>query len=197
MIKFIALSDIHGDITHFGTPGNANEIIHEVKKINPNIFAVPGNCDNLDIDRVLNKEGVGLHRKHVTIKGVAFAGLGGSLPCPGATPLEFSDEKMAAFLDESILGLDQGTPLILISHQPPYGTVADKLSSGMHVGSFSVSSFIEKHKPIACFCGHIHESRGLEKREHTWITNPGRLKDGWYAYAEYERKNINIELKQI
>lgn len=219
MLKFITISDIHGDIsefhkinedfenidavfvtgdiTHFGTVSDALEILRVIKSKARNVYAVPGNCDNQDIEKALNEEGFGLHGNHVTIKGVAFAGMGGSLPCPGATPFEYSDNKLASLLDESFLGLDPRTPAILILHQPPYGTIADKLKSGLHVGSVSVSNFIKKHNPLACYCGHIHESKGIEKRENTWIVNPGPLREGGYAYAEIDSGNIKIKLKNI
>jgi len=49
--------------------------------------------------------------------------------------------------------------------------------SGEHVGSRSVARIVEKYRPRAVLCGHIHESPGIVEGEVTMI-NPGPAKDG-------------------
>lgn len=55
---------------------------------------------------------------------------------------------------------------LYVFHSPPYGTVLDMIcdpSGGrrVHVGSFAVREFIEKHQPPVTLHGHIHESVDL------------------------------------
>ena len=51
-------------------------------------------------------------------------------------------------------------PLVLVCHAPPYGTVLDRISPGVHAGSTAVRDFIQKYQPEYFFCGHIHEAEG-------------------------------------
>ena len=75
-------------------------------------------------------------------------------------------------------------PLVLVTHQPPYGTLADVAGGFRHVGSESIRAFIEKNKPAVCFCGHIHEAQSVDHIDGTTIINPGPLRKGGYAYVE-------------
>jgi Icc-related predicted phosphoesterase len=54
---------------------------------------------------------------------------------------------------------------ILVTHSPPYG-VADRCGPkygavGLHIGDRSLNAAIERVKPKAVICGHIHEAFGL------------------------------------
>jgi Icc-related predicted phosphoesterase len=99
-----------------------------------------------------------------------IAGLCGSLPCPGKTPHEYSEEEYEALLE--MIHVPAGKLLIMVSHQPPAGTLNDQVSPGVHVGSKSVRHFIEKHRPLVCFTGHIHEGIAIDHIV-TVIVNPG------------------------
>ena len=103
--------------------------------------------------------------------GYYIAGLGCSTPTPFNTPGEYSEDEMARRL-APFAGLK---PLILICHCPPLGTDLDRVHKGMHAGSSSVREFIEKERPAAFFCGHIHEAEGVRLRlGDTLCINAGR-----------------------
>ncbi len=205
-MKIVALTDLHGktailklishqlqeadlvllcgDITHFGHRTDIAAIIGELSSLNRNILAVSGNCDNPDVQDYLEGEGLSLHGKTIDFGGCRLAGLGGSLPCPFPTRQEFKDELFASLLGDiaSDPGFS-GQNLILVSHQPPYGTKADRMIMGFHVGSRSIREFIETHQPLACFTGHIHEGRSVDYIGRTAIVNPGAAFKNNYALA--------------
>jgi Icc-related predicted phosphoesterase len=205
-MKIVALTDIHGrterlgdlagdlaaadllllcgDLTNFGREPQAEVVLSAVRSHNPKVLAVPGNCDHPDVAAYLVREGISLHAAHVIVNELAVLGLGGSLPCPGRTPNEFTDDELASFLSQAAAGLSHNVPWILVSHQPPRDTAVDRVRSGMHVGSRAVRAFIEDHKPAVCFTGHIHEASGMDSIGPTKIVNPGPLHMGHYAYAE-------------
>ena len=207
-MRIVALSDLHGetaglsamraevaaadvvllagDITHFGQARAAAEVVNAVRRHNQRVLAVPGNCDRPEVEAYLADEGISLDVRNVVIDGVAFAGVGGSLPCPGRTPNEITEAQFAEYLAQAVEGLDQSRPLILLVHQPPFGTVADLAASGRHVGSEEMRSFIVERRPLACFAGHIHEARGKDRIGETAVLNPGSLRAGGYAYAEVD-----------
>jgi uncharacterized protein len=174
---------ITGDITHFGKEDEIHHLIEKIKSFNPNILAVPGNCDYPEVDSYLKKHSVSLNRKVLGFNGLQFAGLGGSLPCPVDTPLEFSDNKLQEFIEKDIIPFLSGKPFIFVTHQPPYNTITDIVSGGNHVGSKTIRNFIEEHKPVAVFCGHIHEATGIGDIAGTKIANPGPLATKSYTEA--------------
>jgi hypothetical protein len=184
-----------GDLTNFGRHAAAERVVKAVRTYNDRILAVPGNCDYREVDAYLTREGINLHRTHTLIDGVAFLGVGGSLPCPGRTPNEFSDRHFETFLAEAAAGLKPDVPLILVSHQPPRDTVNDLANNGKHVGSQSVRVFIESVQPLLCFTGHIHEGRGMDAIGRTKVVNPGPLWAGSYAYARVSREGAEVEVR--
>ena len=66
-------------------------------------------------------------------------------------------------------------PFILVAHTPPYNTPLDILYNGVHVGSRSISNFIDKWssagKLAASLHGHIHESPKRSGEISTTINN--------------------------
>jgi Icc-related predicted phosphoesterase len=177
---------IAGDLTHFGHAAEAARVVDAIRDINPEILAVPGNCDFPDAAEWLAEQGLSLHGRCLERDGVAFLGLGGSLPCPGTTPLEFGEAELATFLDEATSELDPGTSTVFLTHQPPSETAVDRIHSGAHVGSSSVRRFIEERQPLVCLTGHIHEARGVDTISETRIINPGPARRGGYALIEIE-----------
>jgi len=173
-----------GDITHFGREPEAKEIITRIAVYQSNILAVAGNCDYPEVEFFLSKEGISLHQKSAIFGGIGFIGVGGSLPCPGKTPNEYSEEEICNLLDVGFSSLYSEIPTILVVHQPPYNTVSDMIISGRHVGSISIRHTIEIKKPLVCFCGHLHEARGKDKIGETIVINPGPFKEGNYAFVK-------------
>ena len=179
---------VAGDLTTFGDERRAAAVLAVFRELNSKVLAVPGNCDTPAVDEFLRREGVNLHGEVREIEGVAFIGLGGSLPAPGGTTMEFHEAELGRILDEAAARLSQpGAPLVLVSHQPPRETVCDLISSGRHVGSESVRAFIRGRRPLLCLTGHIHEGAGIDAIGQTRIANPGPFRTGAYVRAFIEK----------
>ncbi len=185
-----------GDLTHFGGKEEAEPVIEIVRQFPGRILALPGNCDHPSVQAYLEKEGVSLHRRAEVINGLGFAGMGLSLRCPGKTPGEITEEELKEGLAEAHAQLPDKAPWILLTHEPPYGTCNDRVFFGKHVGSRSIRNFIEKHEPLVCFTGHIHEGTGIDTIGITSIVNPGPLKTGHYGYAEIDKGVVKVEIRQ-
>ncbi len=187
-----------GDVTNFGHEQDILNIVKTVNRINSQILAVPGNCDFPETDNVLNEININLNGKHKIIDQKVFLGLGASLPTPHkGTPFEVSEKHLGQNLEKAMANTPNGIPKILISHQPPYGTIVDKITSGMHVGSKEVRRFIEQYQPMICFTGHIHEGIGIDTIGETTIINPGPMYKGNYAYADIGETIQTLEIRNI
>jgi Icc-related predicted phosphoesterase len=175
---------LSGDITHFGGEEDVAAVVESFRRYNSQIFAVAGNCDYPDVEAWLSRQEINLHARCVTFGQLTLVGLGGSLPTPGgSTPNEYPEDDLRFFLNEAAKCIPADSALLLVSHQPPINTVCDQ-TDGMHVGSSSVRSFIERYGPAVCFTGHIHEGRGVDNIGGTKIINPGPLHHGGYAEVE-------------
>ena len=172
-----------GDITNFGGYDHARTIIETIRAHNPNILAVPGNCDTADAIGYLDEQGINLDGCAVIRDGIAFIGLGGSVPCPGRTPNEVGEAALADLLKQALAAVTDEAPTVLLCHQPPYGTQTDIAGNSRHIGSDAVRAFIEEHRPLLCCTGHIHESAGIDTLGPTKIVNAGPSFQGYYAYA--------------
>lgn len=217
-MKIIALTDIHGrvqaadliandlksadlvilpgDLTTFGKREEAAQIVDTVRKYNPNVLAVMGNCDYPEVEQYLNDEGLCIHRDHRRVNGVIFAGLGGSLKCPIPTLNEWTEEQVAEHLEAAVKGAPADVPLVLVSHQPARNTITDLAANGGHVGSTAVREFIERRKPILCLSGHIHEAQGTDSIGPTTLVNPGPFMEGRYAVAEIDGDQCRVEIRR-
>ncbi|WP_300673850.1 metallophosphoesterase family protein [Desulfoluna sp.] len=183
-----------GDLTSFQGPAAALRVVTAVKKPRDQMVAVSGNCDEKTVEESLIKEGIGIHGKIRSVGGISLLGLGGSLITPFCTPNEYREEALATCLTQAMEENAVSAPLVLVSHQPPINSCADRLASGVHTGSRAVQAFIERHRPIACLTGHIHESHGIEKQNGTLIVNPGALVEGRYARVFITKKGAEAEL---
>jgi len=175
-----------GDITHFGREEEAGTMLSIIKNLTLRILAVSGNCDFPVVEYYLEQEELSIHRSGRLINGIGFIGVGGSLTTPFNTPNEISEDDLSSYLDEAISNLPPNIPFILVSHQPPFNTCCDRIHSGKHVGSLSLRMFIEKHQPLICFTGHIHESIGIDTIGKTKIINPGQFGRNGCAVAELD-----------
>jgi Icc-related predicted phosphoesterase len=185
-----------GDMTN-GSTAHLLRVFAVLEEFNEHIYAVPGNLDTDAILAHLSREGLNLHRTHQMLDGMALCGVGGALPFAGK--FVFNESQFAQFLNDSITGVPESIPKILISHQPPYNTLVDCLPDGTHVGSKSVRAFIEATQPLICFSGHIHQAQGIEQLGSTYLVNPGPLWDSHsYAYTEIEEGRVQtVEIRRI
>lgn len=169
---------IAGDITHFGDKYDVEKIISLFKKINPNIMAVPGNCDHLDINDHLGSICTDLHGKSQQHGEIGFFGLGGSNHTPFSTPQEYTDEELKEILEKGYENLKSKIK-VMVSHGAPFDTKLDLTGRGIHAGSMVVRKFIENNHVDLVICGHIHESRGIDYIGDTMIVNPGPFHMGY------------------
>lgn len=200
MAPILAAADVvllAGDITHFGRETEIATLLDTLTPLAQKIFAVPGNCDYSGVGRYLDSEKINLHGKGQVFNNIGFVGLGGSLITPFSTPNELTENEIGSFLEQGAARIPPGIPMVLVSHQPPVKTRCDRIASGAHVGSLAVRHFIEKHQPILCFTGHIHEARDVDRIGKTRIINPGKLSRGYYAYAAISESAAETEILKI
>lgn len=184
-LKLIDIVVLSGDITHFGKINDVKNIIDIIsEKIRKPILAVPGNCDYPEVSTKLDELKISVENRVINFNEYQFCGIGGSLPCPGTTPNELSEEKYIQILHNIESRLSTNRKTILISHQPPYRTRNDKVLFGFHVGSKAIRKFIEKNRPLICLTGHIHEGKGIDYIGKCPVVNPGPFRNGRYAIIE-------------
>jgi len=188
---------IHGDITNGGVLAQAKSMISQVLSKKIPVYAQPGNMDGAGILDYLDSTTTLLHRKGYELSpGIGIMGVGMSTPTPFNTPGEFSDEQIGRWLEETWKTINHYPHTIVVTHDPPYNTHLDK-TSGRHVGSRSVASFIKKYQPDILLCGHIHESKGKDYIGKTKAVNPGIFGSGGYALIQYENNSVDIHFKQL
>jgi uncharacterized protein len=206
-MKLLALSDLHGDYSHIGSILNrAGEIdavliagdltdfgpdekaLELLEMFRVPVLAVPGNCDNPSLLKVLdkNENTINLHNSLYRMGGLTFIGLGGSNPTPFNTPFELSEKKIGEYIGTLLSG--SNGRMILLSHAPPLNTM-DKLPHG-NVGSAALARYLGRFDLIVC--GHIHEARGKVSVNGTIVVNPGMASRGQGAIITIN-EDINIE----
>lgn len=198
-MKFLVISDLHqkmsmvpaiasacekhgcdailalGDITNFGTSADACSII---KSFGTKTYAIPGNCDPLDLPEGIAGCCESVHGKAFNLAGLKFAALGGSNPTIFNTPFELPEEKIDAMLRPI-----SSKGMALMVHTPAYGHL-DEIPSSMNVGSTAIRKIVEDFEPVLVLSGHIHEARGLKHVGKTMFLNPGAAKDGYAAVLD-------------
>lgn len=173
---------ITGDITIAGRVKQAERVLDAIAAINPRILAQIGNMDHAEITDWLDGKGWNIHvDTRVLAPGVALMGVGASTVTPFGTPSEYPEARFAGWLQTAHEHVQEYPQLVLVSHQPPYGTACDRVGGGKHVGSTAVREFIERVQPAVCLCGHIHESAAVDTLGRTVVVNPGTLQAGGYA----------------
>lgn len=173
-----------GDFTTFGDQERVQTMADAVAVAGKPCYFVIGNCDTMAVDGEL--EGWrNLHGRVCPLDGWLLAGIGGSLPCPGHTPSEFSEDVFEHLLESVLASCGNHTErLILVCHQPAFDTAADLLPGGRHVGSRTLRAFIDRVQPAYCLSGHIHEAASRSKVGRTLVLNPGSFKQGCVATLE-------------
>ena len=222
-MKILAMSDIHGnykavqkiledsdlqntdivlicgDITHFGSIAQTENILHDITKYGVPTYFVPGNCDNTGV--ITKKElgrAINIHGKTIKANQLLVAGIGGAPITPFSTNIELSEDEFEKIIDrlkKEVLS----TNWILCAHSPPFGTAIDLLFNGMHAGSKAIFKFIENYKPLVSIHGHIHEARGIDKIGDTPILNLGPARSKYCAIIEItssKKSKIKIDLKR-
>jgi len=189
---------LSGDLTNSGGVAQASKVVEAVAAYNPRILGQIGNMDQEPVQAWLDAKGMGIHARAVELApGLALMGVGWSGPTPFSTPSEVPDAQLGKWLDEAYQTAKTFGHVILVSHTPPFGSKADVVGSGAHVGSVAVRDFIERTQPDVCLTGHIHESRGVDRLGRTVVVNPGDLASGGYALIIYDGGGVTARLKTI
>lgn len=182
-----------GDITNFGNVNQAKSLFMPLISLNLPLLYVPGNCDLSSFFKDPIENAINVHASCVKIKEYSFIGVGGAPSSYLKTPLEFPDNWLMNSLNEGFTLCTSTEKLIILSHAPPFNTKIDMTYMNEHIGSRSVRLFVEKTKPLAVFCGHVHEAPGIDYIKETLIVNPGPAKKGNYALAEIN-DTVKVEL---
>jgi Icc-related predicted phosphoesterase len=195
-MRFLAISDLHGDYSHIETIcdragefdavliagdltdfGPDEKVLELLKMFTKPILAVPGNCDNVSLLKLLDEKTICLHNSFHKMGELTFVGLGGSNPTPFNTPFELSEKRIGESIETLLSRLNTDKKIILLSHFPPRNTT-DRLPFG-NVGSVALERFLGRFDLIVC--GHIHEARGIVRVKGTNIVNPGEASKGQAA----------------
>lgn len=189
---------VTGDITLGGGVKQAERVMQSISKHTPVIFAQIGNMDREEITDWLTEQNWNIHRDVRTLApDVAIMGVGGSTFTPFGTPSEFPESHFATWLEELWPMAKKSRKTILVSHNPPKGTLCDIIPSGIHVGSTAVREFIEEAQPDICICGHIHEAKAMDRVGRTIVVNTGPFAAGGYAVIRLNKGILSTELQTL
>jgi uncharacterized protein len=175
---------VGGDITTFGTPDEAEQAIALWRPLAPRLLAVAGNMDSPAIDERLVELGVSCAGRGVAVGEIGIAGVSAAPVSTLQTPYERPDDELARDAQVGLDAVKECRVRILCPHAPPHGTACDRLRSGEHVGSPALRVLVEREQPDAVLCGHIHESRALDRLGSAVVANPGPVTAGHYALVE-------------
>jgi uncharacterized protein len=217
-MKLLALTDLHGnpaaldsildavgpvdavllggDITHFGTPDDAQWIVRRAEEGGSPVWAVAGNCDSAAIEQRLIDLGVSLHGRGVVCQGIGLHGLGAMPPWRNGM-YQYTEAELAEFLAAGHAQVAGATRRVLLSHCPPHGCRLDRTILFRHVGSTALAEFIARTQPHLVLTGHIHEARGIDELGRTLAVNCGAARSGYYVLAEVNLDgDVRVELKR-
>jgi Icc-related predicted phosphoesterase len=189
---------ISGDITNRGGRQRASQLLSAVSEINSDIYAQIGNMDQAEITDYLEEKGWNIHAKGKKLaENIGIMGVGYSTPTPFRTPSEVPDAMLGQWLSTGYEQIKYLPKLILVAHDPPFGSKAAELPSGENVGNMSVLEFIQRVQPDICLTGHIHEADSEDFIGKTKVINPGMLCMGGYALIRLKEGQLEAKLMYI
>jgi Icc-related predicted phosphoesterase len=180
---------IGGDLTTYGTAGQAEVAIRRFQAFGKPVLLVAGNMDPAPVGDAIDRMNVSIDGRGVVLGEVGFFGVSGAPFSPLHTPNEISEEEIRARADRGWKDVEPARWKIFVPHSPPKDTQLDRISSGLHVGSTAVREFILENAPDVMICGHIHEARGRDSLGETSLVNCGQAERGYYAIV-----NIHNEI---
>lgn len=155
---------VAGDITGLFRP---SATVEALAGLDMPVLAVRGNSDLRRVDRLVDAmPGCrSLHGRAETVAGVRFVGIGGTIPVPFHSRIDWRERAL----------LDRMRPLVdsravLVTHTPPRG-VRDEVGGGIPAGSRALREFILDRQPRLNICGHIHERAGTAMLGKTLVVN--------------------------
>lgn len=189
---------VTGDITITGGVAQARKVLEALLAYNNVLFAQIGNMDRAEVTEWLDEKG---WNTHTTVRELApdtaIMGLGGSTFTPFGTPSEFPESRFADWLEDMWRKARAYRRVVLVAHNPPRDTLCDIVGDGTHVGSTAVRDFILEAQPDVCLCGHIHESRAVDRLGRTVLVNPGAFATGGYAVLQLDEGNLSVRLHML
>ena len=189
---------VTGDLTVTGGAAQARNVLEKLTRYNPVIYAQIGNMDRAEVTDWLAKQGWNTHLcVRELAPGVALMGLGGSTFTPFGTPSEFPESRFADWLEHMWREARTYRHVVLSVHTPPHDTLCDIVGDGIHVGSSAVRDFILDAQPDVCLCGHIHESRAVDRLGRTVLVNPGAFATGGYAVLRLAGDDLSGTLHML
>jgi len=214
-MRLLAISDIHGnrtqlrhilsraspadvialagDLTHLGSPDEAEEAVELCRRHTPLVLTVTGNCDDELIEKHMTRNGNSLTGAGRIVDGVGFFGVSAAQPFIGNT-WEVGEGVLAEWAQRGYQAVAQAKRKVLVSHPPPYGFV-DMSYHRSHGGSRAIRAALDRYDIALVVCGHIHEARGMARYNDTLIINCGPAWMGFYAEVEMGQ-TLTAELKQ-
>ena len=200
---------IAGDFM-IGTVDNPEERFSEILKIlsgcKKNVYVIPGNYETftsyMQVIDEKYKNIIDINKRIVDLKDFYLAGYGGGNEIygyvVGKTYFKINPELDKLIIEKMIKKSDK--PVVFVSHIPPYSYLDTAIFRIDEKGAFHsakvgepgaqikvagnkiLKTLIEKHKPMLCVFGHIHESAGgymelfnHKKKEESknMLVNPG------------------------
>ena len=158
------------------------------------VLAVAGNCDSAEIDSRLDALGVGLLGRGVIHDEIGFHGLS-AMPPWRRRMYHFTEDQLAALLQEGYAQIAGATRHVVLSHAPPRNNKLDRTMFFENVGSVALRDFVDRTQPDLVICGHIHEGRGIGSMGKTTVVNCGPGAAGSYALVEVG-ETIQVELRR-
>jgi Icc-related predicted phosphoesterase len=178
-------TDMHSPNTVFSQGDICEMVVQKLLAHNKNLLCVPGNQDPYETLAILDEYGVNLHGRTRKVHSLIFAGWGGALT-PFNTLFEPTNEETKEALDRIAHKL-AGMDFVMLVHNPPKDTKLDLTSSGQHVGSPEVRSFVEKAQPSLLISAHIHESGAVDRISNSRLFYPGPAFEGNYGIVTLEK----------
>jgi len=196
--KDIELVLFAGDIAPYRGIYQTSKLLDELDTfIDVPLLCVPGNMDPPEHYEKPREKVINIHGKAIAINNLVVIGVGGSPPTPFGTVFELEEKAIEELLSGAAANVASFDNAIVLSHSPPYATKCDIVYMGQHVGSKTIRRFIEERKPLLCVCGHIHESRAVDRIDRTVIVNPGPCMKGFYALIDVDKEGVNVELLKL
>ncbi len=166
-----------GDISDFGDAVDLQVVLQGFFGGDVPGCYVTGNCDPRELleKGVPGYEDRNLHGKTKLVGNCLIIGLGGSTPTPVPTWTQLHEDEFL-MMTQHLVGQvvkHQYDSLVFLLHNPPFNTNTDLSSTGKHVGSRVLRDLAVQLKPQVIFHGHIHEARGIDKIEESYVINPG------------------------
>lgn len=188
-IKILHISDVHGDMQYI-------KLISSIAR-NFDAIVVSGDFENPEVLDVLSNYGRPVYAVVGNMDPYGIRSRVQKYLIEGRV-VPVGSFYLAGYPITADSIRDLGSRLILVSHYPPHGTSVDRAWNGEHIGSRSVRRLVEDVKPLVVLCGHVHESRGIDKLGNTVIVNPGPLFNGYYANVSvHEDGTVNAELNKL